>query len=114
MLRWLLVRLGQAAVTLLAVTFVTFLLVDQAPLDRAELAVLQAEERAFPDAAARDAAIRQLRIRYGALDPETGERVPGWLRYGTWLANAATGRFGGAGDDHGALLRRLRQALPVT
>jgi peptide/nickel transport system permease protein len=48
------------------------------------------------------------------IDPVTGEPAPTWERYGRWLGNAVTLRFGGPGDDHAALWRRLREALPVT
>ncbi len=115
MKRWLLVRLLWIVVTLLGITFVTFVVVDQAPVDRAELAIARgAGERAFADAGAREAAILQLRIRYGMVDPVTLEPAPVWRRYWSWLCNAATLRFGGPHDDHEALWRRLARALPVT
>jgi ABC-type dipeptide/oligopeptide/nickel transport system permease component len=115
MLRWLLVRSAWAVVTLIGITFVTFVVIDRAPVDRAELAVMHPDaERVFANAAARDAAIRQLRIRHGLIDPVTGEPVPAWRRYGRWLGDAALLRFAGPGEDHGALWRRLGAALPVT
>lgn len=115
MKRWLLVRLLWFLVTLLGISFVTFAVIDAAPVDRAALAIERATaERDFANAAAREAAILQLRIRYGMVDPVTHEPAPLWRRYGAWLWNAATLRFGGPGDDHAALWRRLADALPVT
>jgi peptide/nickel transport system permease protein len=114
-MRWLLVRLLWLVAMLIGITAVTFVVIDAAPVDRAEIAIQQvAPERAFPDARAREAAIVQLRIRHGMVDPVTKQKVPLWSRYAHWLANAATLRFGGPGDDHDALWRRLGEALPVT
>lgn len=115
MKRWLAVRLLWLLVTLLGITFVTFVVIDCAPVDRAELTIeLAAPERAFADARAREAAVLQLRIRYGMVDPVTLEPAPLWRRYGAWLVNAATLRFGGPGDDHDELWQRLAKALPVS
>lgn len=115
MLRWLIVRLGQALLAMLVITFTTFVLIDQSPVDRAELEVMRVDgERTFTGADARAEAIRQLRIRHGLLDPETGRPTPLLTRYGRWLANAVQLRFGGPGDDHAALWGRLATALPVT
>lgn len=114
-MRWLLVRTLWLVATLVGITAVTFVVVDAAPVDRAERAIAQAApERLFPDARAREAAIVQLRIRHGMVDPVTLQKVPLWRRYARWLANAATLRFGGPGDDHDALWRRLGAAMPVT
>lgn len=115
MLRWLLVRLAWLVVTLLGITFVTFVVVDMAPVDRAEIAIDSGVgERAFPDARSRDEAIQKMRVQLGMVDPQTHVPYPVWQRYGRWLGNAVTLRFGGPGDDHDALWRRLAKALPVT
>jgi ABC-type dipeptide/oligopeptide/nickel transport system permease component len=111
----LLLRLARIAFLLLGITFVVFVVMGHAPVDRAELAVARAAaDRSFADAATRDEAILRLRVRYGIVDPVTLEPAPLWRRYGTWLRNAATLGFGDPGDDHDALLARLGAALPVT
>src|SRR4029078_1953698 len=56
----------------------------------------------------------RLRIRHGMIDPVTLEPAPLWQRYGNWLRNAVTLRFGGQTDDHAAVWRPLAAALPVT
>jgi peptide/nickel transport system permease protein len=115
MLRWLLARLLWLVAMLLGITFVTFVVIDQAPVDRAELRIGDpATERSFVDPAARAAAIRQLRIRYGMFDPVTNEPAPLADRYVAWLGNAARFRFAGPHDDDAALRARLAGALPVT
>ena len=112
---WLFGRLAWLFPTLFGITFVTFLVIDQAPVDRAELEAAQANAaHTFVDAATRDAAVLQLRIRYGMVDPVTLEPAPVWQRYFGWLRNAATLHFAGPGGDHAALWRRLFAALPVT
>ena len=115
MTRWLLLRLLWLVLTLLGATFVTFVVLDRAPIDRAELQVLRGNDgHAVGDVESRDAAIQRLRIHYGMVDPVTLEPEPLWRRYGAWLANAATLRFAGPGEDDRALWRRVAQALPVT
>jgi peptide/nickel transport system permease protein len=115
MTTWLLQRLLWLLATLLGITFVTFLVLDQAPVDRAELeAARVATDQGYADARSREAAILRLRVRYGMVDPVTLEPAPVWRRYTAWLQNAALLRFGGPGGDHDALWRRLAQALPVT
>ena len=113
--RWLLVRLAWLLVTLLGITFVTFVVLDQAPVDRAEVETEQAAQaRSFTEPGAREAAVLQLRIRYGMVDPATLQPRPLWRRYVAWLQNAVTLRFAGPDGDHAALWQRLLQALPVT
>ncbi len=115
MWRWLATRLGWLLVTLLGVTFVTFLVLDLAPVDRAELEATQATAAgSYPDRAARQLAVEQLRVRYGMVDPVTREPLPLWRRYAGWLGNALTLRLAGPGEDDAALWRRLGEALPVT
>jgi peptide/nickel transport system permease protein len=113
-MRWLVSRLLWSLLMLLAITLLTFVVVDSAPVDRAELEVEKiAAERGFA-AGEREELLLQLRVRYGLLDPATRQPVPLWRRYGAWLRHAATLRFGGPGQDHAALSARLWQALPVT
>lgn len=115
MLRWLLARCVWLVVVLLGITFVTFVVIDAAPVDRAELRVAApGGERSFADPAAREAAILQLRIRYGMVDAETLQPAPLLARYGAWLGNAVRLRFAGPHDDHAVLWRRIGAALPVT
>lgn len=115
MLRWLCVRLGWMVVSLLGITFVTFVVLDLAPVDRAQIEVArQQQDSGFSNLAARDKAILQLRVRYGLVDQETLQPAPIWRRYGNWLGNALCLRFAGPNEDDRALWRRLENALPVT
>jgi len=115
MLRWFLIRVGTLLLTLLGITLVTFVVLDRAPVDRAVIeAARHAQDTGFVDASSRDAAILQLRIRYGMVDPVTLEPEPTWRRWLAWLENAAQLRFAGPHEDHAALLQRLGAALPVS
>ena len=112
---WLLIRLGWLLLTLFGITFVTFAVLDQAPVDRAEVETEQAAQAsAFADRDAREAALLQLRLRYGMVDPVTLQPRPLWDRYAGWLRNALTLRFAGPDGAHAALWHRLLQAVPVT
>ena len=89
--RWFLIRLLWLLLTLLGVTFVTFFVLDRAPIDRAEIEATAASEAgSFADVQRRNEAVQRLRVRYGLLDPETMEPYPLWRRYAAWLGNAAT------------------------
>lgn len=115
MVRWFLMRLSWLLLTLLGVTFVTFAVLDHAPVDRAAAEVARrAQELGFSDPASRDAAILQLRVHYGMVDPTTLEPAPLLDRYFAWLENAARLRFAGPREDHAAFWRRLASALPVS
>lgn len=115
MVRWFSMRLLWLLLTLLGITFVTFAVLDQAPVDRAEIEAAQrAQQSGFPDAESRDAAILRLRVSYGMVDPVTFERAPLWQRYWRWLQNAAQLRFAGPDEDHTMFWQRLGAALPVT
>lgn len=115
MRRWLLIRLLWVLVTLVGITFVTFAVLDQAPVDRADVELEQAAAtEAYGDRAAREAALLRLRIQYGMVDPVTHRSRPLLDRYLAWLGNAATLRFAGPGGDDQALWGRLAKALPVT
>jgi len=113
--RWFLVRLLWLLVTLVGVTFVTFAVLDRAPIDRAELEAEKARSvDAYVDSQHRDESIQRLRVKLGMVDPLTGEALPVGERYWAWLRNAVMLRFAGPGEDHDALWRRLGAALPVT
>jgi ABC-type dipeptide/oligopeptide/nickel transport system permease component len=113
--RWFLLRILWLLVTLLGVTFVTFLALDLAPVDRAEIEVMKARQAdSYVDTAHRNESIRKLRVHFGMADPVTGEPLSLWRRYSGWLGNALTLRLAGPGEDHAALWRRLAEALPVT
>jgi peptide/nickel transport system permease protein len=115
MLRWLLLRCCWMVVTLFGVTFVTFAVLDQAPVDRAQLeAARRQQDGTFADLSARDQAIVRLRVRYGLLDPVTLEPAPLWRRYGNWVASAATLRLAGPHEDNAGFWRRLGEAAPVS
>tara|TARA_R110002096_G_scaffold30459_18_gene90772 strand:- start:972 stop:1991 length:1020 start_codon:yes stop_codon:yes gene_type:complete len=113
--RWFLIRVLWLLVTLLGVTFVTFFVLDCAPVDRAEIEVMKAgQSNSYVDVAHRNESIKKLRVHYGMDDPATGEPLPLWRRYSAWIGNALTLRLAGPGEDHAALWRRLAEALPVT
>lgn len=115
MLRWLLLRFAWLLVTLFGVTFVTFVMLDQAPVDRAQLeAAKRLEDGNFADLSARDQAILKLRISYGLIDAETLKPAPLWQRYTRWLRNAATLHLAGPDVDNAAFWRRIGEALPVS
>lgn len=115
MRRWLAMRLCWLVLMLLGITFVTFVVLDLAPVDRAALQIARASQtETMPDAQSRDAAILRLRIRYGMVDAATLQPAPVLERYFAWLGRAVTGRLAGPNEDHGALWRRLGEALPVT
>lgn len=115
MLRWLLVRSAWMIVTLIGITFVTFAMFDLAPVDRARLeAARQQNEGSFRSLGERDRAIVRLRVRYGAIDPDTLEPEPLWRRYAAWVGNALTLRFAGPDESNAAFWRRLGGALPVS
>lgn len=113
--RWFLVRLIWLLVTLVGITFVTFFVLDRAPVDRAELEAMKAQaSNSYVDAKHRDESVQRLRVQLGMVDPKTGEPLPVWRRYSSWLGNAMTLRLAGPGENDAALWRRLGEALPVT
>lgn len=115
MRRWLLRRLLWMVPMLLGISFLTFFVMDLAPVDRATMELAQRHaEAAVVDAGRHDLALAQLRIRYGLVDPQTLEPMPVWQRYGTWLWNAVNLRFCGPGDDPAAFRRRIAEAVPVS
>ena len=102
--RWFLIRLLWLLVTLFGVTFVTFFVLDCAPVDRAEIEVMMAgQSNSYVDIAHRNESIKKLRVHYGMDDPVTGEPLPLWRRYSAWIGNALTLRLAGPGEDHAAL-----------
>lgn len=106
--------LGMAA-TLLGVLFVTFAMLDLAPVDRAQLAVARAQQNvAFADLDARERALVRLRVRYGLLDEHTLEPEPLPRRFGRWLWHAVTLRWHGPADEPRQFWERLARAVPVT
>lgn len=117
MLRWLLRRLSSAALTLLGITFVTFCVLDLAPVDRASLELARrSEEPGAPNLSlvSRDVALAKLRIRHGLVDGTTLQPLPVHERYAKWIAGAATLRLCGPGDDPAEFRARLARAVPVS
>jgi peptide/nickel transport system permease protein len=103
------------AATLLGVLFVTFAMLDLAPVDRAQLAVARAQQNvAFADLDARERALVRLRVRYGLLDAHTLEPEPLAWRFARWLGHAVTLRWHGPADEPRQFWGRLGRALPVT
>lgn len=105
-------RLLWALVSLLGISLVTFGLMDLAPADRARLALEGTESAA--SAQARQETLRNLRVRFGQIDPVTGEEYGFAHRYLHWLAHAATLDFAGASEDPAEFAARIKTALPVT
>ncbi len=115
MWRWLLLRLCWLPFSLLGITFVTFAVLDAAPVDRAQIeAARQQDAGVAMTRDDRERAIAALRLRYGMIDPVTLEPAPLPQRYSQWVRRALTLRFAGPEDDDIALRRRLGEALPVT
>jgi peptide/nickel transport system permease protein len=115
MMRWLLLRLLWLVVTLLGISAVTFVVLDRAPVDRAEIeAAARAASGTLTGAASREAAVLRLRVQYGLVDAETLTPAPLWRRYTSWLGNALTLRLAGPGDDPDAFWRRIAAALPTS
>ncbi len=112
---WFLFRSIWLLVTLLGVTFLTFLVLDLSPVDRAEIESMKASQSdSYVSVAHRNESIQKLRIHFGLIDPVTREPLPLWQRYSAWLGNALSLRLAGPGEDHAAFWRRLAEALPVT
>ncbi len=115
MLRWLIRRCLWLVPTVIGVTFVTFLLLDLAPVDRATMELAKhGDGPVAVTSPAHEYALARLRIRYGLVDAATLAPVPVWRRYGIWLWNAVNLRFHGEGEDATAFRRRIREAIPVS
>lgn len=112
MLAFFIKRLLWMIPSLLGISLLTFLLLDLVPADRAEIEI--ARNSANQGREARDAAIHQLRMRYGLIDRETGEPRSVWLRYAGWLENAARLDFADVGEDAGHFRQRFLSALLVS
>ena len=106
MRRYLLRRFLWAIPTLLGISFVTFLLVELAPGDRAVAEAQRANRPGAESMAERHARVRQLRIRYKLIDADTGERRSLLVGYGRWLLDAVRLRFSGpTGERFGARIK---------
>lgn len=115
MFGYLVRRILRMVPSLLGITFVTFLLGDLAPSDRAaiELARMEAQGELAPDAD-RAQALRALRTRYGTHDPGSGEELGVLHRYGNWLGSVLSGDAGTRSPGQPAVGDRIREALPAT
>ena len=100
--------------TLLGITFLTFLVLDLAPLDRASLELAVLDTPTQLDVEERELALARLRIRYGLVDEETLEPVPVHQRYLVWLRNAASFQLAGGDEDQALFRERLLGAVPVS
>lgn len=112
MLRHALARLLWMVPTLLGITLLTFLLLDLVPLDRAEVEVAHSELTV--DREAREAAVEALRVRYGFVDPDSGEPRTAWQRYVSWLGHALRWNFAPPDEDPVAFGRRFGSAAAVS
>jgi len=108
MLAYALARLCWLPATLVGIALLTFLLLDLVPLDAAA-----AQLRDLP-AQARAEQIRALRVRYGAVDPDTGAERPLVERFGAWLSRAVRLDLAPPGEDEGAFRARIGRALAVS
>src|SRR5688572_19715072 len=101
--------------TLFGITLVTFLLMDLAPVDRAQIELATAQkDMTFQDRQSRELALVRLRMRYGLLDPRTGEEYSVLERYAHWLGKAAPFRLAGR-DEHQETCRgRITGGLSVS
>lgn len=115
MLAFVVRRLLLTLPSLLGITFVTFLLADLAPSDRAavEVARLQAQGEIAPGAD-REALLRTLRARYGTHDAGTGEPLGLVQRYGHWMLGVGSGDWGARAPGQPPVGQRIREALPAT
>jgi ABC-type dipeptide/oligopeptide/nickel transport system permease component len=114
-LRWFLVRCALMVPAIFGITFLTFLLLDLAPVDRARLEMLQARENGAPfQEHERAVALLRLQVRYGLVDAQTLQPLPVWTRYERWASNALLLRLAGPDEDEAQFWRRLFDAVPVT
>lgn len=115
MTSWFLRRLLWMVPTLFGISFVTFMLLELAPLDRARLEVAMRQgEGELVDRHQRDVALLRLQIRYGLVDAATGEPVPVWQRFGNWFVRALRLELAGPDEDQQAFRGRLLDAAPVS
>ncbi len=110
--RAVLLRLALIPFTLLGVGFLTFLLLDLVPLDRAEVEVAGAPR--VTTEVQRIEAVRALRERYGLVDPVTGERHGVLTRFGHWLEHAARLDFAPPGRTAAEFQDSLLRALSTS
>ncbi|HEY4028537.1 MAG TPA: ABC transporter permease [Candidatus Dormibacteraeota bacterium] len=97
-MRFLAARLAQLVVVLLAVSAVSFLLLNQLP---GNPVVALLGPAATPQAVAQ-------------LTRQLGLDRPAWLRYFIWLGNALRGDLGSSYVNHQPVLTSIGQRLPVT
>lgn len=114
MLRYLQKRLLLMLPTLFGIALVTFLLMELAPSDRAEIDLQRQQISGMGTLEQRDEALLQLRIRYGLVDPVTKRAVPVWTRFVGWLGDAARLRLSGPNEDEHTFRDRIQKAWPVT
>lgn len=100
--------------TLIGITFLTFLVLDLAPLDRASLELATRDAPTQLDANEREVVLARLRIRYGLIDEATLEPVPVHERYARWLQSALSFNLAGGDEDQTAFRLRLLRAIPVS
>lgn len=111
MLSHALARLCWMPVTLLGIALLTFLLLDLVPLDRA---AMELRETGPVTSAQRLEALKALRVRYGLVDPETGEERPALERFGAWLSRAIRLDLAPPGEAPERFRARFGNALAVS
>ena len=110
MIRYVLERVAWMVPTLLGISLVTFLLLDVMPVDAAA-ARLASRTAATVDAEARAEAIREIRIRNGLVDPETGETRPFLVRWSDWVGRTVCMDIAPPGETSAAFRARLGRAM---
>jgi peptide/nickel transport system permease protein len=110
--RVLVKRLLWLPATLLVASLLTFLLLDLAPADRAaaELARLERTDVEVD----RQLALERLRVRYGLIDPTTGERRDVITRWWSWVGHALQFDFAPPGERAATFRARLLRGIAIS
>ncbi|MCA9771503.1 MAG: ABC transporter permease [Myxococcales bacterium] len=105
---YILKRLLLMIPTMIAITTISFIVIQSAPGDPAKMAVRKAEQAgAVQEGGLSDEVIAQARKLYG-LDK------PLWKRYVLWLGDLAHGDFGYSYKDNRPVADKIVEVLPVT
>ncbi|MBL8592558.1 MAG: ABC transporter permease [Devosia sp.] len=104
MTRFLMRRLAYTLATLLLVSLVSFIIIQAAPGDFAEIYAAKKADAGAVISAAQIAEVRR----------ELGLDQPWYVQYGTWLANAARGDFGQSWTWRRPVGAVIAERLPLT
>ncbi len=114
--RWCAKRVLWACVTLFGISLLTFACLDLAPGNRIDAAAhaADAEGESLVTRVARAERVRELGIRYGMVDPATGEPFGLMTRYGAWCSRAVRLELAGPGERDDDYRARIARAMPTT